>query len=487
MSKAIWFYFCFSLLSLTLMAGDIQNVELAGSWYPDSPGLLRQTIQNYLDQAEIPLLQGRVLALVSPHAGIAYSGGVAAWGFKAASLKPVGLVVVVGFSHRQDYDGTAVFDKEGFQTPLGVLYTDKELLEKITGQDKIFADSRPFKAENSIELQLPFIQVALGDPQVLLLAIGRQNLQNARILGEALYEILKDKDDFLLIASTDLSHYLSQAEARTIDASTARAIIKLEPEELFSICSGQNRACGLAAVTAVEICVKKLGADQAVILKQATSADNGAAKTNVVGYLSAAFTKPDRKIIQTKESVKMESLFNLKQRKELLGLARKTIDGYLKQGKILQVETEDPALKEVRGVFVTLRKDEQLRGCIGNIIASQPLYLSVRDMAIAAATQDPRFPRLRTEELPNIKIEISVLSRFKKITDPDEIVIGTHGVLVKKGSRSGLYLPQVAIETGWNREEFMDSLCAEKAGIAKDSWSRGDCEIQIFTAEAFSE
>ncbi|MCX5710588.1 MAG: AmmeMemoRadiSam system protein A, partial [Candidatus Omnitrophica bacterium] len=129
----------------------------------------------------------------------------------------------------------------------------------------------------------------------------------------------------------------------------------------------------------------------------------------------------------------------------------------------------------------------RLRGCIGNIIATQPLYLTVRDMALAAAFEDPRFSPVSREELINIGIEISVLSTLKKISSAAEIVLGEHGVLVKNNYTSGVYLPQVATETGWTKEQFMNSLCGDKAGMEPDAWKKGACEIYIFSAEVFKE
>lgn len=487
MRKVFLICIYFSFITLTLFAQDIQKAELAGSWYPDSPVLLSETIKNYLDQAELVPFEEEVVALVSPHAGLIYSGETAAYAFKAVQARKIDLVVVVGFSHRMSYEGTAVFDKDGFRTPLGVLYTDKQLLSKITDQDKVFADSKPFAGENSIELLLPFIQIALGNPKVLLLAIGRQSLENSEILGNALYQILKDKSNFLIVASTDMSHYLSQVEAEIIDAETAEAISGMQPEELFSAYHGKNRMCGIGTVVATQICAKKLDVDKVVILKQATSAKASGDKRRVVGYLSAVFLKSNNEKTKIKERGKMNDLLNSQQRKELLNLARNTIDLYIRKGKTLEAKTQDPTLKEVMGVFVTLHKGEQLRGCIGNIIGSKPLYLGVRDMAIASSTQDSRFPAVTVEELDDISIEISALSPLKKITNLDEIVLGTHGVLVKQGFRSGVYLPQVATETGWSKAEFMNSLCAHKAGIAADSWKKPECEIYIFSADVFGE
>ncbi|MFH1552536.1 MAG: AmmeMemoRadiSam system protein A [Candidatus Omnitrophota bacterium] len=175
------------------------------------------------------------------------------------------------------------------------------------------------------------------------------------------------------------------------------------------------------------------------------------------------------------------------QRSALLKIARRTMRHYLETGKRLDVETEDETLKQDMGAFVTLHKGGQLRGCIGNMTAAAPIYLTVRDMAIAAATEDPRFTPVTIDEMDEVDIEISALSPMKKIDDYNQIEIGRHGVMVRRGLRAGVYLPQVAHETGWDREQFMNSLCAHKAGIPMDAWKRGECEIYIFTAEVFGE
>lgn len=183
----------------------------------------------------------------------------------------------------------------------------------------------------------------------------------------------------------------------------------------------------------------------------------------------------------------MRNLLRLEQKNKLLKIARDTIVEYIKTGKIIVVEETDPVLNQTLGAFVTLHENGELRGCIGNIIGQQALYLTVRDMAIASATEDPRFNPLNKNEISLINIEISVLSEPKKITNTDEIILGTHGVIVKQGARSGVFLPQVATETGWTKEEFMDNLCTRKAGISRDAWKNSKCDIFIFTAEVFGE
>lgn len=180
-------------------------------------------------------------------------------------------------------------------------------------------------------------------------------------------------------------------------------------------------------------------------------------------------------------------MLNETQRKKALKLARDSITHYLETGRQLSVTEDDTALNEEMGAFVTLHKHGRLRGCIGNMIGKGPFYLTVSDMAISAATADPRFDRVKPEEMKDIDIEISALSPLKKIDNPEIIEVGKHGVLVKNSYASGVYLPQVATEAGWSREQFMNSLCGQKAGMQPDTWKKGECEIYIFTAEVFGE
>jgi len=180
-------------------------------------------------------------------------------------------------------------------------------------------------------------------------------------------------------------------------------------------------------------------------------------------------------------------MLNKKQKEILLNIARKTIECFLAGQKLELPKITDPALIEKRGVFVTLRKDGELRGCIGIIIPEKPLVDAVKTMAIEAAIRDPRFTPVNLGELKEIEIEISVLTAPKKISSPDDIVLGRDGVIVRKGNYMGVFLPQVAEETGWTKEEFLSALCAHKAGIEPDAWKKPDTELFTFQAEVFSE
>ena len=182
---------------------------------------------------------------------------------------------------------------------------------------------------------------------------------------------------------------------------------------------------------------------------------------------------------------------NDEQKKELLRVARTTIEEYIRHGKKHEVKEADPRLMERgEGAFVTLHKpDHRLRGCIGRIVAAESLCYLVRDMAIASATQDPRFRPVQADELDGLDVEVSVLSKPRLIKNTDEIQLGVHGVIISKSPYyHGVFLPQVATETGWSKEEFLSQLCSQKAGLSADCWKNDpQVKMEIFTADVFAE
>lgn len=180
--------------------------------------------------------------------------------------------------------------------------------------------------------------------------------------------------------------------------------------------------------------------------------------------------------------------FNLTEndKKTLLKIVRDTLELFIREGKRPALPEAKGALGTVTGAFVTLHKRGRLRGCIGNMIGQAPLVETIQNMAIAASTEDPRFPRVAPGELADIDIEISVLSPMKKVTNVEEIEVGKHGILLGKGWNRGVLLPQVATEYGWDRETFLDQTCL-KAGLPTGAWKEGDTVIEIFSAEVFGE
>ncbi|MBI5598758.1 MAG: AmmeMemoRadiSam system protein A [Deltaproteobacteria bacterium] len=173
------------------------------------------------------------------------------------------------------------------------------------------------------------------------------------------------------------------------------------------------------------------------------------------------------------------------EKKALLDMARATIEGCVRTGKIPSFKADSPGLSEARGAFVTIKKGGNLRGCIGVFDADKPLYETVREMAISAATRDPRFQPVWPAELNGITIEISALTPLRRVSDPGEIEVGRHGIYIIKGRNRGVLLPQVAIECGFDRDTFLRQTCL-KAGLDPASWKEG-AEIYVFEAEVFSE
>ncbi len=181
----------------------------------------------------------------------------------------------------------------------------------------------------------------------------------------------------------------------------------------------------------------------------------------------------------------MPELLTKKEQKDLLRIARETISAYITSGIVPVIENTSKGLNLEAGCFVTVKQDGQLRGCIGNFVSNQPLFRLVQEMAVSAATRDPRFYPMKAHDLDNFEIDISVLSPLERITSVDEIIVGTHGIYIVKGNYRGVLLPQVASEYGWDRDEFLRHTCI-KAGLPENAW-QGECELYIFSALVFGE
>jgi AmmeMemoRadiSam system protein A len=328
--------------------------------------------------------------------------------------------------------------------------------------------------------------------------MGDQDYDNVRALGEALGEALSGTNS-LIVASTDLSHFHSDREAKRLDGEFTRALSEFDPAALYEILSGKRtEACGGGPTAAAMIAAKKLGATGCEILNYATSGDITGDRSSVVGYVSAAMIREgkagSRESLDEKGSKAgrgsggSESGNGLSDpdKIHLLKLARKTISDQLGVPGLEIQDHSSPIMDELRGGFVTLKKKGRLRGCIGYIEALKPLEATIREMALAAAFNDYRFPQLDISEIDEIDIEISVLSPISEIEDPSAIEVGIHGLIISRGPNRGLLLPQVATEWNWDRETFLRQTCV-KAGLPEDSWSEDGTKIEVFTADVFGE
>ncbi|MDD4980845.1 MAG: AmmeMemoRadiSam system protein B [Candidatus Omnitrophica bacterium] len=476
------FTYSLQLTAYSLYADDIQEPNAAGTFYPDDPQQLSQMIDEFLNQANPEAVQGDIFALISPHAGYGFSGGVAAFGYKLIKDKPYKTVIIIGPSHQYGFQGVSVYPKGIFRSPLGDLEIDTEFTKNLLYQENnIFFEPAAFEKEHSIEVQLPFLQKVLSNFKIVPIVMGDCSFSTCQKLAGLLKEAIGSRRDVLVVASTDMYHGYDYAEAGVVDNLTLSYLEDMDARGLYDgLREGKLQLCGGFGVVSTLILAKELGHNKLKVLKYTDSSIVTGKKAKgawTVGYASCV-------IDQEKGELNM---LNKEQRKKLLGIARKSIEAYLKGGKKLQLNETDPVLLKEIGAFVTLHERAQLRGCIGNIIGRGPLYLTIRDMAVEAATGDPRFQPMKPDELKDVEIEISVLSPLKRITSIDEIQLGTHGVLIRRDFASGIFLPQVATETGWPKEEFLSNLCSHKAGLEPDAWKDKATEIYIFSAEVFSE
>lgn len=470
------------LLTMSCFAEDVKQPNVAGAFYPDNPVVLSEMIDKCLQDANPQTLEGEIFALISPHAGYDFSGSVAAYGYKLIKNRGYKTVVIIGPSHYSGFYGISVYPQGAFRTPLGDVFIDAEFTGKLidaTADIKFIPQA--FQREHSVEVQIPFLQKALTAFKIVPIIMGQVDFGLCQELANRLVSLIGNRKDVLVIASTDMYHGYDYDEAEAIDRFTLSVLEEMNPQKLYNkISEGTAQFCGGNGVVVTMLTAKGLGHNKLKVLKYANSAQITNRKVKgvwTVGYTSCVIDREKGE----------EAMLNKDQRKRLLGIARNSIDTYLKTGKKLELTEQDPVLNKKMGAFVTLHERGELRGCIGNLVGSQPLYLTVRDMAVEAAVGDPRFPPVKKEELKDIAIEISALSELERIADPLSIELGVHGVLVRRGFNSGVFLPQVATETGWAKEEFLSNLCSHKAGLSADAWKDKATEIYVFTAEVFSE
>ena len=465
-------------------AQDIKQPNVAGAFYPDNPQELSAMIDDFLSKADPEPIAGEIFALIAPHAGYGFSGQTAAYAYKLIKDKPYKTVVVIGGSHYYGFSGVSIYPEGIFRTPLGDLEIDAEFTQKILGKDKdFFFQAQAFAKEHSVEVQLPFLQKVLKDFKVVPIVMSDCSFITCQKLAALLKEAIGQRTDVLVVASTDMYHGYDYEEAEKTDQLTLAALESMDAEGLYyGLREGKLQLCGGFGVVSTILLAKHFGHNKLKVLNHTNSAIVTGKKIKgiwTVGYSSCVVDQ------EKQEGAKM--MLNKEQRKRLLEIARQSIESYLKAGKKLEVKESDPVLSKEMGAFVTLSERGQLRGCIGHMIGDKPLYFTVRDMAVEAAVGDPRFSSVQLTELKKIEIEISALSPMERIDSVDKIQMGVHGVLIRKGFYSGVYLPQVAMETGWSKEEFLSSLCAHKAGLPADAWKNPATEIYIFSAEVFSE
>ncbi|MBN1790211.1 MAG: AmmeMemoRadiSam system protein B [Bacteroidales bacterium] len=468
---------------------------VAGSFYPGNRDALMKQIAALFKDATSHKKLDNVVALISPHAGYVYSGKVAASAYNQLSPdKKFDNIFIIGASHYVGFGGAAIYCDGNFTTPLGIARVNIPLSRKIIQENPTLfvSNADVHTPEHSIEVQIPFLQYLYKDElQIIPILLGTQKPATIQKIAEALKPYFKGSN--LFVISTDFSHYPVYQEACQVDALTADAIVgnssaaflkTIKTNESKGIPNLATSICGWTGVlTLLDITEN----DPDIHYTKLNYMNSGDApdgdKTRVVGYHAIAVTS------DTDVSKANQSNYSLtkEEKDQLLRIARKSIDNYLESGNLTKIDTKgfSDKLLTHAGAFVTLNLNGQLRGCIGQFTADIPLYQVVQEMAISAATRDNRFRPLTTAELNHTDIEISVLTPMQRIQSIDVIELGRHGIYIRKGNRGGTFLPQVANQTGWTREEFLGHCARDKAGIGWDGWK--DAEIYVYEAYVFGE
>ena len=466
---------------------------VAGQFYPADVRQLKADVENYFRDSE-PHKFKNVCAVISPHAGYVFSAKVAASAFNQLDENAdYERIFILASSHHYQFDGASVYCEGNFEMPYGEEKVDLSLCRQLVEENPdIFTDNpSPHFEEHAIEVQLPFLHYKLKKSyQIVPIVIATSKPETCARIAKALKPYFTDRN--LFVVSTDFSHYPDYVNAKQVDAATQEAVVSNDPQKLLTVLAENRKKkipnlltslCGWTSVLTLLYITKDIPSCSYHAVEYRNSGDERTYgdRSQVVGYWGIV-------VVKNGASKKVdEFVLTETDKKTLLAEARRSIENLFHSDSNTKIDLSvcSDAIYAHCGAFVTLNMDGNLRGCIGMIESDDPLIHTIRKMAVAAAKHDYRFPPVTEEELRRIEIEISVLSPLKKISDVSEIELGKHGIYIRKGWSSGVFLPQVADETGWSLEEFLGHCARDKAGIGWDGWKQAD--IYIFTATVFSE
>lgn len=460
----------------------------AGRFYPAGKDELTRTLSGLFEQCKKTEIKQGVRAIISPHAGYIFSGKIAAAAFSSIPKNVVYKnIFIIGSSHVMAFDGASAYNKGDYITPMGKISVNRDIANQLIQNNKVFGF--PVDAhlkEHSIEVQIPFIQYYFkNSPAIVPIIIGTDDEKRIKKIAEALKPWFTPEN--LFIISSDFSHYPEYHDAIETDKLTAMSIESGNPVTFLNTL--KNNASKNIAGLATSMCGWTSGLTllymaegnknlEIKLLDYCNSGDSpSGGKEEVVGYNAMVMIGKDQSAISQPSSENSFS-FSIKEKKILFEIAKKTIESKFSQSTYSVDEKSIPeTLKKPMGAFVTLKINGDLRGCIGRFISSEPLYNVVSESAISSAFQDPRFSPLTSEEYKNASIEITVLGPLKKISNINEIILGRHGIYIKKGQMSGTMLPQVAIENKWTVEQFLGYTSRDKAGLRWDGWKNAELFI----------
>ena len=463
---------------------DIREPAVAGAFYPGEPKRLERAVEGLLAEVVRDRPEAAPKALIVPHAGYVYSGPVAASAYaRLAPLRTrVTRVVLLGPAHRVPVRGLALLPLDAMRTPLGLVPVDRDAASRLRDLSYVDSNELAHAAEHSLEVQLPFLQSVLDEFSVVPIVVGEASDDEVAEVLERLW----GGDETIIVISSDLSHYLDDATARALDARTCQAIEGYRAEAL-----DRDSACGRVPVRGLLRVARRRNLEVRT-LDLRNSGDTAGSRDAVVGYGAWAFSPPSR--IEETESeerkrdrrVEVDAEIDAETNTEidaeadarLLEIARESIVHGLRAGRPVSVDTKDfPApLREPGASFVTLRApDGSLRGCIGSLEPRRALVEDVAENAWAAASRDTRFRPVEAEDLPELRIHVSVLGPPQPldVRSRAELVAslraGRDGLILEDGGHRATFLPQVW-ESVRDGDEFV-RLLWQKAGLRPDHWS----------------
>jgi len=471
----------------------IRPATQANRFYTGDPDELREEVDSYLMLHKDKPVFEHLAALIVPHAGYYFSGNVAASAYMSIPAnKSFKRIFLLGPSHHEWLNGASVnTEADYYATPLGQVRVDHETALALTttkNEDSIFFyKPEAHDREHCLEVQLPFLQrlFALHSeemPPIVPIIISTNDFRKLKQIAEVLKPYFTEEN--LFVISSDFSHYPSYEDACEVDALTGKAIETGDVEEFLAAIernahSGKRNlatsACGELAIVTLMLMMDKSCQVKHLLYQNSGDIDNHD-HSRVVGYHAFAILR----------TAAQEFSLSDEEKKLLKEIALKSIKDSLDGKRIATDSSIIPphsSLKQKCGAFVSLHRQGHLRGCIGHFGEDVPLYEIVAEMARAAAFEDPRFSPVCREELTDIDIEISVLTPMRRIHSLDEFELHRHGIYIRRGYRSGTYLPQVADEVNWTKEEFVSHCAQDKAGIGWDGWR--DAELYVYEAIVF--
>lgn len=484
------------------MAKNIRPAVVAGKFYDSDRGMLKNSVKDCYNSAAAmaPLSKReregneRVQAVIVPHAGYVFSGVVAASAFMRINPKAhYDRIFLIGPSHHVAFDGASVatvFD--AYSTPLGNIPVDVDVCKALTEADDVFAyHPDAHDREHCLEVELPFLQSWMEMvPPIVPIIIGTQNMSMLVKIAKVLQAYFTPEN--LFVISSDFSHYPSYDDAETVDGNTGRALESGRIDDFIHAIANNDSlrvpnlytsACGQSAIAVLLLMAQDterksvdmkpgLRMEHVAYLNSGDSVYGG--KDEVVGYHSFVLYRSEDKKMKNKD---LEGFaLTDEDKRQLKNVAWNAISPERMHRKVEPTSVFNKKL----GLFVTLTENGRLRGCIGHFGEDIPLGKITEEMAHAAAFEDPRFPPLREDELGDVSIEISVLTPLHRIHDVSEFQYGKQGIYIRKGFRGGTFLPQVADEVSWTKEEFLGHCSQDKAGLGWDGWRTAE----LYTYEA---